>query len=71
MANTYSCGNDIYSLMDEEDRECDNDLKRAMTHYYNTLTEINLKFLDIMDNMNNEELKMVLTRIPIKKIDTF
>lgn len=62
----------IGELMDEEDRECLNDLMRAQTSYYNTLTEINSHILRVLNNMSEDEIRNTFMgnrlRIPVKSI---
>lgn len=62
----------IYDKMDEEDREVENDLYRAKTEYYKTLTRINSKILSVLDSMDDAEIKDIITnngvRIPVKRI---
>ncbi len=62
----------IYDKMDEEDREVENDLYRAKTEYYKTLTRINSKILSVLDSMDDVEIKDIITnngvRIPVKRI---
>lgn len=60
MANNYKLQGDIYDYIEEEDRECDNDLKRAKTEYYKTLTSINKRFLDVLNDMDNSEIRNTL-----------
>ena len=62
----------IYDKIDEEDREVENDLYRAKTEYYKTLTRINSKILSVLDSMDDVEIKDIITnngvRIPVKRI---
>lgn len=62
----------IGELMDEEDREYLNDLMRAQTSYYNTLTEINSHILRVLNNMSEDEIRDTFMgnrlRIPVKSI---
>lgn len=75
MANKYKLDNEaatIGDLMDEEDRECLNDLMRAQTSYYNSLTEINNQIIRVLSTISDSELKEAIVsnrlRIPIKSI---
>lgn len=75
MANKYKLDNEtvtIGDLMDEEDRECLNDLMRAQTSYYNSLTEINNQIIRVLSTISDSELKEAIIsnrlRIPIKSI---
>lgn len=58
--NRYKIQGDLYDLIEEEDRECDNDLKRAKTEYYNTLTSINKRLLAVLNDMDNSEIRNTL-----------
>lgn len=72
MANKYAFNNTLDDLIEEEDRECTNDLARAKTHYYKTLTDINLIILDALKEMESTDIKKILTNnkltIPVKGI---
>lgn len=72
MSNKYGYNGTYDDLVEEEDRECMNDLLRAQTSYYKTLTNINLIILNTLQNMNSDELKNTLMnnglRIPVKSI---
>lgn len=62
----------IYDKMDEEDREVENDLYRAKTEYYKTLTNINSKILSVLNSMDDVEIKDIIInngfKIPVKRI---
>lgn len=72
MSNKYGYNGTYDDLVEEEDRECMNDLLRAQTSYYKTLTNINLIILNTLQNMNSDELENTLMnnglRIPVKSI---
>lgn len=71
MANKYKYNSTIDDKIQEEDRECQNDLLRAQASYYTTLNNINLIILNSLKSMDSKDIKQLLMnnnlKIPVKK----
>ena len=64
----YRCENDEDKIwVDEQTSKLA--LEEAQARYYNSLADINEIFLRVLEEMNDNEIKQLLIRIPIKRID--
>lgn len=71
MPNKYKYNHTFDELREEEDREVLNDYYREKTYYYQTLSQINDIFLDVLEDMSKVEIKDIIKsnlRVPVSRL---